>query len=94
MTLWFGDSTGVVWNGGNGSTYNGALYAPQATVTYEGNATGSSTCTRLISAAIKLAGTPIANFDNRGCPAVAGPVLTQSGVSGGTQYTGAPMLIQ
>ena len=94
MTLWYGDSSAVEWNGGNGSDFHGALYAPQATVTYEGNATSTSTCTRLISAAIKLAGTPIANFDNRGCSAVAGPVLTQSGVSGGTQYTGAPMLIQ
>jgi Flp pilus assembly protein TadG len=95
MTLWYGDSSAVEWNGGNGSDFNGALYAPQATVTYEGNATSTSTCTRLISAAIKLAGTPVANFNNSGCPDVAGPVLTQSGLaSGGTNYTGAPMLVQ
>jgi len=79
MTLWFGDSSSVEWNGGNGSDFNGALYAPQAQVTYEGNATSTSTCTRLISASIKLAGTPVANFNNSGCPAVAGPVLTSSG---------------
>ncbi len=87
MTMWFGDSSGVTWNGGNGSDFNGALYAPQATVTYEGNATSASTCTRLISAAIKLSGTPIANFDNSGCPAVAGPVLTSSGSGGVTAST-------
>jgi hypothetical protein len=94
MTMWFGDSSGVTWNGGNGSDFNGALYAPQATVTYEGNATSSSTCTRLISAAIKLSGTPIANFNNSGCPAVAGPVLTSSGSGGVTASTGSPILIQ
>jgi putative Flp pilus-assembly TadE/G-like protein len=95
MSLWFGDSSGVTWNGGNNSSFNGALYAPTATVTFEGNATGAASCTRLVSAAIKLVGTPTVKFDNSGCPALAaGPVVTASGVTGVTPYDGAPMLVQ
>jgi hypothetical protein len=92
IVVWFGDSSAVTWNGGNTSTFQGAIYAPTATVTYAGNAASTSTCARLIAAAIALKGTSNATFDNSGCPTVAGPVLTQSGVTGGTQYTGAPML--
>jgi hypothetical protein len=95
MSLWFADSTDVKWNGGNNSSFNGALYAPLATVTFEGNATGAASCTRLVSAAIKLAGTPTAKFDNTGCPPLAaGPVMTASGVIGGGPNDGAPMLVQ
>jgi Flp pilus assembly protein TadG len=93
--VWFGDSSAVTWNGGNNSTFNGAIYAPTANLSYSGGAFAPSTCTRLIAAAITLAGGSTASFNNTGCSAVAGPVLTASGVTGsGTPYTGAPMLVQ
>jgi Flp pilus assembly protein TadG len=94
MAVWFGDSSDVTWNGANSSSFVGAIYAPTATVKYAGNAASGSTCTRLVSAAITLDGTSTASFDNSGCPSVSGPVLTQSGVPGGNQYTGSPMLVQ
>ena len=94
VAVWFGDNNTVTWNGGNSSSFSGTIYAPQATVNYSGNATSASTCTRLISASISLGGTTAATFDNSTCPQTAGPVLTASGVSGSTAYTGAPVLIQ
>lgn len=94
LAVWFGDSSAVTWNGANSSSFSGAIYAPEADVTYEGNALSSSTCTRLVSGSISLAGTSTAVFDNSGCPSVVGPVLTASGVSGSTAYTGAPILIE
>jgi hypothetical protein len=94
LAVWFGDNSAVTWSGGNSSSFAGAIYAPTATVTYEGNAASASTCTRLVAAAIALKGTSNAGFDNAGCPAVAGPVLTASGVTGSTTNTGAPMLVQ
>ena len=94
IAVWFGDSSDVTWNGGNSSSFSGAIYGPTANVTYAGNASSASTCTRLIAASITLKGTSTASFDNSGCPAVAGPVLTSSGTPGGTQYTGSPMLVQ
>jgi Flp pilus assembly protein TadG len=94
LAVWFGDSSSVTWNGGNSASFKGAIYAPTANVNYKGNAASASTCTRLIAAAITLSGTVTASFDNSGCPSVTGPVLTQSGVTGGTQYTGSPMLVQ
>jgi Flp pilus assembly protein TadG len=88
MALWIGDNSGFDWNGGNTTAWSGAIYAPTSVMTYEGNNASTSTCTRLIAAAIKLAGTPVATFNNAGCPAVAGPVLAASGQSG------SPKLIQ
>jgi hypothetical protein len=94
IAVWFGDNSGVTWDGTNSSAFSGAIYAPKATLTFGGtNATGA-TCTRLIAAAIDLHGTPSGSFDNAGCPAVAGPVLTASGVSGSTSYSGQPILVQ
>jgi Flp pilus assembly protein TadG len=94
IAVWFGDNSGVTWDGTNDSLFKGAIYAPTATVTYGGtNATGAH-CTRLIAAAINLHGTPAGSFDNSGCDAVAGPVLSASGVTGSTTNTGAPMLVQ
>jgi hypothetical protein len=92
--VWFGDSNTVTWNGANGSSFSGAIYAPHADVNYAGNAASASTCTRLISASLSLSGTSTATFDNSTCPQVTGPVLASSGVSGSTTYTGAPMLVQ
>src|SRR5216684_2721671 len=91
LAVWFGDGSDVTWNGGNTSAFKGAIYAPTSTVTYEGNAASASTCTRLVGGSIELAGTSNAVFDNSGCPTVAGPVLSSSGVVGGTTYTGSPM---
>jgi hypothetical protein len=93
VVLWFGDSSDVKYAGGNSSSFQGAIYAPTADVTYTGNAASASTCTRLVSASLTLSGTANATFNNSGCPTVTGPVLTYSG-AGGTQYTGAPMLVQ
>lgn len=94
IALWYGDNSGVTYDGTNDSGFSGAIYAPVATVTYGGtNATGA-TCTRLVAASIDLHGTPSGSFDNSGCPALAGPVMTSSGVSGTTTNTGSPMLIQ
>jgi hypothetical protein len=94
IALWFGDSSNVTYNGSNSGTFSGAIYAPTATVSYAGNGTSTSTCTRLIAGAINLTGGSTANFNNTGCSAVAGPVLTASGVSGSTAYKGAPMLVE
>ncbi len=94
LALWFGDSSAVTYSGINGSSFQGALYAPETDVTYEGNALSASTCTRLVAGSISLAGTSTAVFDNSGCPTVAGPVLTASGVTGSSTYTGAPILIE
>jgi Flp pilus assembly protein TadG len=94
IVLWFGDASDVAYAGGNSSSFQGAIYAPKNDVTYTGNAASASTCTRLVSASLIVSGTATVTFDNTGCPTVAGPVLTQSGVIGGTQYTGAPMLVQ
>ena len=81
-------------NGSNNSGFKGAIYAPAADVSYAGGAGGSSTCTRMIAASITLTGNSTATFNNSGCPATAGPVLTASGVTGSTTYSGAPMLVQ
>jgi len=94
LAVWFGDGADVTWNGGNTSSFKGAIYAPTSTVSYSGNAASASTCTRLVAGSIALSGTSNAVFDNSGCPTVAGPVLSSSGVVGGTTYTGSPMLIQ
>lgn len=94
IAVWFGDNSGVTWDGTNSSSFSGAIYAPIATVTFGGtNATGA-TCTRLIAKEIDLHGTPSGSFDNTGCPAVSGPVQTASGVTGSTPYTGQPILVQ
>ena len=94
LAVWFGDNSAVTWDGGNSSSFKGAIYAPTATVTYGGNAGSVSTCTRLIAGALSLHGTSTVSFDDTGCPAVAGPVLAASGVTGSTTNTGAPMLVQ
>jgi Flp pilus assembly protein TadG len=94
IVLWFGDGAAVKYAGGNSSSFQGAIYAPESVVTYTGNAVSASTCTRLVSASLALAGTANATFDNSGCPILAGPVLTQSGVINGPQYAGLPMLVQ
>ena len=94
IALWFGDSSDVTYDGTNDSGFSGAIYAPTATVTYGGTNQTGATCTRLIAASIDLHGTPNGSFDNSGCPAVAGPVMTSSGVSGTTTNTGSPLLIQ
>jgi Flp pilus assembly protein TadG len=94
LAVWFGDNSAVTWDGANSSSFNGAIYAPTATVTFGGNAASASTCTRLVAGAISLHGTSTASFNDTGCPATAGPVLTASGVTGSTTNTGAPMLVQ
>ena len=94
VAVWFGDNSSVTWNGGNSSSFSGVIYAPHSVVNYAGNATSASTCTRLIAGSISLSGTSAATFDNSTCPQVSGPVLTASGVSGTTSYTGAPLLVQ
>jgi Flp pilus assembly protein TadG len=94
IALWFDGTSSATYNGANTSSFSGAIYAPSTTVTYEGNASSASTCTRLIAASIALAGNSTANFVNTTCPNVVGPVASASGVSGSTVYAGAPMLIQ
>jgi len=94
IALWFGDPSPVSYSGGNGASFSGAIYAPSSDVSYSGNQASAATCTRLIGASVTLSGTSAAVFDNSGCPAVAGPVLTTSGVSGSTSYTGSPTLSQ
>jgi len=94
LAVWFGDNSAVTWDGANSSSFKGAIYAPTANVTYGGNAGSVSTCTRLIAGALSLHGTSTISFNDTGCPAVAGPVLTASGVTGSTTNTGAPMLVQ
>jgi len=94
IALWFSGSSPVTYNGNNGSSFSGAIYAPTANVTYSGNLASTSTCTRLVAASVSLQGNSTASFDDTGCPATAGPVLTASGVTGSTTNTGAPMLVQ
>jgi Flp pilus assembly protein TadG len=94
IALWFGDSSGVSYAGGNGAGFSGAIYAPTSNVNWSGNQASNSTCTRLIAASIDLSGGAASVFDNTGCPLLAGPILTSSGVPGGTTYNGAPMLVQ
>ena len=94
IALWFAGGSDVSYAGSNGALFKGAIYAPTSDVTFSGNAGNTSTCTRLIGGSISLAGTTAAVFNNSGCPATAGPVLTASGVVGSTTYTGSPMLVQ
>ena len=94
IAAWFSGTSAVTWNGANGTAFQGAIYAPSTDVTYSGNAVSASTCTRLIAASVSLGGTGAATFDNSGCPALAGPTMTASGISGSTPFTGSPMLIQ
>lgn len=94
LALWFGDTNNVSYAGSNSGTFQGAIYAPKADVSYAGNGGSTSTCTRLIAASIDLSGGSMANFDNTGCTVSPGPVLTASGVSGSTTYNGAPELVQ
>ena len=94
IALWFSGASPVKYDGANTSSFSGAIYAPTATVDYGGNATSASTCTRLVAKEISLHGTSAASFNNTGCPAVAGPVLTASGVTGSTTNTGQPILVQ
>jgi len=94
IALWFAGASPVTYAGVNGATYKGAIYAPDAEVTYTGNIGSGSTCVRLIASSITLDGGADATFDNSGCPSVVGPARVASGVSGTTPYTGAPMLIQ
>jgi Flp pilus assembly protein TadG len=94
IAAWFGGSTGVQWAGGNSSSFSGAIYAPTATVTMTGGSGLAPTCARLIAKEITLSGNATISFDNAGCPAVAGPVSTASGVTGSTTNTGAPTLVQ
>jgi Flp pilus assembly protein TadG len=94
IATWFGGTTGVQWAGGNSSSFSGTIYAPTATVTMTGGSGIAPSCARLIAKEIQLSGNATLSFDNRGCPAVAGPVLTASGVSGSTTNTGQPILVQ
>lgn len=94
VSVWFAGEDTVAWNGANGTSFSGTIYAPEAEVDYAGNALSASTCTRLISASLSLEGTSTAAFNNSTCPQVSGPVLTASGTSGTTATTGSPILIQ
>jgi Flp pilus assembly protein TadG len=94
LALWFSGSSPVKYDGSNSSSFKGAIYAPTATEDYGGNAASASTCTRLVAKEISLHGTSAVSLDNTGCPAVAGPVLTASGVTGSTTNTGQPILVQ
>ena len=94
IALWFSGSSKVTYDGANSSSFKGAIYAPTATVDFGGNAASASTCTRLVASEIDLHGTSTVSLNDTGCPAVAGPVLTASGVTGSTTNTGAPMLVQ
>ena len=94
VALWYGDTSTVTYDGTNSSSFSGAIYAPKTTVTWGGTNNTSAHCTRLIAGAIDLHGTPAGSFDNSSCPAIAGPVLTSSGVSGTTTLSGSPMLVQ
>lgn len=94
LALWFGGSSSVSYAGSNSGTFQGAIYAPTADVSYSGNGGSTSTCTRLIAGSIDLSGGSTAAFDNTGCSVTPGPVLTASGVSGSTTYNGAPLLVQ
>ena len=84
----------MIFNGSNASGFKGAIYSPQADISFAGGAGTSSNCTRLFAASIILTGGSTATFSNNGCPATAGPVLTSSGASTDTSYTRSPMLIQ
>src|SRR5712691_2110099 len=94
IALWFEGGSPVNYAGSNGAGFKGAIYAPTTDMSFSGNSGSTSTCTRLIAASINLTGGTTANFNNSGCPATAGPVLTASGVTGSTTYTGSPMLVQ
>ncbi len=94
VALWFGDSSGVTYDGNNDSGFNGSIYAPSATVTFGGTNQTGAVCTRLIAKEIDLHGTPNGSFNNSGCTAVVGVSYTASGLSGTTATTGAPMLVQ
>jgi len=94
VALWYGDTSAVTYDGTNSSSFAGAIYAPKTTVTWGGTNATSAHCTRLIAGAIDLHGTPGGSFDNSNCPAIAGPVMTSSGVSGTTIVSGSPMLVQ
>jgi hypothetical protein len=94
IAMWYGDSNQVTWNGGNATSFSGAIYAPKANVKYAGNASSAASCTRLVAGSITFIGTSTSNFDNSTCPTVSGAVLTASGVSGSATFTGAPMLVQ
>jgi hypothetical protein len=94
IALWFSGSSKVTYDGGNSSSFKGAIYAPTAIVDFGGNAASASTCTRLVASEIDLHGTSTVSLDDTGCPAVSGPVLTASGVTGSNTNTGAPMLVQ
>ncbi|HKS89217.1 MAG TPA: pilus assembly protein TadG-related protein [Stellaceae bacterium] len=94
IALWFSGGSPVSYAGTNGSGFKGAIYAPDADMSYSGSAGSTSTCTRLIAGSVSLTGGSNATFSNTGCPAIAGPVRTSSGVSGTTPYTGSPVLVQ
>jgi Flp pilus assembly protein TadG len=94
VAIWYGDSSSVTYDGTNDTSFSGAIYAPKTTVTWGGTNQASAHCARLIAGAIDLHGTPNGSFDNSSCPAIAGPVLTSSGVSGTTTVRGSPMLVQ
>jgi hypothetical protein len=55
----------VTVQGNTGSSFNGIIYAPNATVAYSGSAT-SDGCNMLIAKGVKLSGN--STFDNSGCP--------------------------
>jgi Flp pilus assembly protein TadG len=94
IAVWFGGNSAVQWAGGNSSSFSGTIYAPTAAVTMTGGAGIPTSCARMIAGSLSLSGNATATFDNTGCPAVAGPVLTASGASGSTTNTGQPMLVQ
>jgi Flp pilus assembly protein TadG len=94
IAVWFGGSSGVQWAGGNSSSFSGTIYAPTALVTMTGGSGIATSCARLIAGSISLSGNATTTFDNAGCPAVSGPVLTASGVTGSTTNTGQPILVQ
>jgi hypothetical protein len=64
------ESGNVKITGDSTSFFNGAMYFPNATVNFQGNAT-PTTCTELIAASVQLQGNP--TFGNSGCPASITP---------------------
>lgn len=86
VAMWFGDTSQVTYSGGGASTLSGAIYAPEAAVTYSGGSTNPSTCTRLIAASVTLSGSSPVTLDNSGCPPLSG-----TGLAG---QAGEPMLVE
>lgn len=79
MSIWVSANAPVgaadTFTGDAGLDINGAIYAPDQAVTYEGGQSSTSTCSQLISLTINMSGGHNTTFSQAGC-------TTNSGVQG------------